>query len=408
MRITLRALIVLAALLGAPHSALGLTVDTSNRAAVVSFYNSVYLASSSVPSGFTGSVAACDPGTIAPAYQEAGRTRILYYRAMVGLDLDITLSPTWNTKCQAAALMMSANRQLSHNPPTSWVCYTATGAEAASKSNLAGGSSSLPAAIDLFMGDVGISSLGHRRWVLYPPEQTMGVGATFGNGYNAYALWVIGGTGSRPPNPEWIAWPSPGHFPYMLLPQAWSFSYPGASFAGTIVTMELDGVPLSLTSSTTPDGYGDNTFSWVPQGIPTGAPSIDRRVHVTVSRVNIGGVLRDFSYDVFIINPAAAVAVSAVSAAGNGPRLLANVPNPFVQGTMIRYTLSKQTRVRLRVYDIAGRLVSRFAEAEQTPGEYSTWWDGRTLAGDLAAAGVYLCRVESDDGEDTQRLLLTR
>ena len=180
---------------------------------MASFYSTVYMSSENVPPGFTGDIASCQPGAISSAYQNAGLTRILYYRAMAGLTADVVLSPAWNAQCQAAALMMTANQKLSHTPPATWTCYTASGAEAASKSNLAAGFQSLYQAVDGLVADGGLVTVGHRRWFLYPPEQTMAVGATPGVPYPAYVYWVIGGTGPRPPAPEWVGWPGPGYFP---------------------------------------------------------------------------------------------------------------------------------------------------------------------------------------------------
>ena len=50
--------------------------------------------------------------------------RLNYYRAMAGVPATVTFSDTYNAMDQQAALMMSANGQLSHSPPTTWTCYT--------------------------------------------------------------------------------------------------------------------------------------------------------------------------------------------------------------------------------------------------------------------------------------------
>lgn len=385
-----------------------MTVDTSNRSAVVAFYYSTYLASNGVSSGYTGNVATCDPGTVSPEYQSAGLTRVSYFRAMAGLSGNLNLSASWNSECQAAALMMSANGQLSHSPPSSWLCYTTAGADAASKSNLAYGPSSLADAIDVFVGDSGVSSLGHRRWVLYPVQQTLGVGASFGGSFSAYALWVIGGWGARPPSPEWIAWPGPGFFPYFFVPGVWSFSYPGADFSGTSVAMTLDGNPLSLTLVPTPNGYGDNTLGWTPQGVSSGRPSSDRRVHVALSGVIVAGVQRSFAYDVTIIDPAAPVAVGDHVGRDTGVRLLPNTPNPFVGATTIRYVLGTEASVRLSIHDVAGRLVVRLEDSRRGSGAHAAPWNGRAMDGRMAAPGVYECRLQTDSGSVSRTLLLLR
>src|SRR5581483_4102849 len=215
----------------------------------------------------------------------------------------------WNAKAQQAALMMSAQGSLSHSPDTNWSCYTAGGAEAAGKSNLALGADAA-AAIDLYMDDPGSggnAAAGHRRWILYPPTKIMGTGSIpSSGGWAANDLWVIGGSGSRPSQPAWVAWPPPTFVPWQIMPRSssrWSFSFPGASFTGTAVFMRQNrtNVPLSLEAQA--QGYGDNTIVWVPQGIPTTAPSADSVYSVTVSNVLVSGQSRAFTYNVTIIDP---------------------------------------------------------------------------------------------------------
>ena len=55
---------------------------------------------------------------------------------MAGLA-PVTFSFTLNTRSQRTALIMSANRTLSHTPPMSWRCWNSSGATNAGVSNLA-------------------------------------------------------------------------------------------------------------------------------------------------------------------------------------------------------------------------------------------------------------------------------
>jgi hypothetical protein len=296
------AVLSICALVAAPAQAR--TVDTSSRSDVVSFYEKVYLASNGVPAKWTGSTSSCHPGKVSGDYRDAGMLRVNYYRAMAGLPGDVELSSEWNAKCQAAALIMTANRRLSHFPKSSWRCYTAAGAEAAAKSNLALGYESLPDAVDGWMRDVTTPSVGHRRWILYPPQEVMGIGATFGeNNNSAYALWVNRKQGLQPRAAEWVAWPPRGFVPYQIVPDFWSFSYPHASFGGAKVTMRHDGRRIPVTLERVDDGYGDNTLVWKPKGLSTDAPLEDETYSVTISGVSIGGTTRSFTYDVTVIDP---------------------------------------------------------------------------------------------------------
>jgi hypothetical protein len=284
-------------------------VDPSDRASVVSFWDNVYAASEGIPAGWTGNVGSCTPGTITTAYKDSGLLRIQYFRAMTGLPTNVFFEAPLDTKCQEPALMMTANGTIDHFPPNTWTCYTVDGDEAAGKSNLAIGFSSLADAVTAWVIDNGINSVGHRRWILYPPQEGMGVGATFGGGStNAYVLWVFGGTGgfgSRPSSPEWVAWPPEGFVPYQVVPNLWSFSKDGVDFTGATVTMTQGGSNVPVTLEPVQNGFGDNTIVWTPSGLPGGAPSQDTIYNVTVDV--IAGGAQSFSYDVTVIDPSVMV-----------------------------------------------------------------------------------------------------
>ena len=60
-------------------------------------------------------------------------------------------------------------------------------------------------------------------------------------------------------------------------------------------------------------------------------------------------------------------------------------PNPARTRLNIAYALPRQTRVELKLYDVAGKLVTTLANGEQKPGYYNVTWNrqdtkGRTCA----------------------------
>jgi uncharacterized protein YkwD len=394
-------------LLTAPARAL--TVDSQDRGAVAALYDTVYLASEGVPSGYTGDYAICAPGDVSAAYRDAGLRRIAYFRAMAGLPSEITWRADWDAKCQEAALMMTANRQLSHSPPTSWTCYSTGGAEAAGRSNLAGGYATLPAAVTGWILDGSVPSAGHRRWILYPPAQSMGVGATFGNSYPAYALWVIGGAGTRPPAPEWVAWPPAGYVPYQTVGPLWSFAYPGADFSAATVALTRDGAAASVRLEIVANGYGDNTLCWTVLDYAGGKPAHDVRHHVAVGNVRVGGVPRAFDYDVVVFDPASTPGTPVEGPSPAAPvRLVAVVPNPFTVTTAIRYELPADAEVTLAVYDVSGRRVAELVRGCRPAGSHAVGWDGHESSGARAAPGVYMVRLQAGGATVACRLLLLR
>ncbi len=295
----------------------GWAIDPSSRQWSRAFYNSVYLASSSIVSGWTGDIAACSEGDTSAEFKNSVLVRINYFRAMAGVPSDISFSAGYNDKAQQAALMMSNNGDLDHAPPTSWTCYTADGAEAASRSNLSLGNYGW-AAVDGQMRDNGAynTAAGHRRWILYPQTEEMGTGDVPSSSgyYSANALWVMDGryNSTRPATREgYVAWPPPGYVPYTVVSPRWSFSYPGADFSNASVSMSSNGSPRPVEIQPLASGYGENTIVWAADGLDPDQwnarwpqPGEDTAYTVEITDVTIGGTPVDFSYDVTIIDPA--------------------------------------------------------------------------------------------------------
>jgi hypothetical protein len=278
-------------------------VDSANRQSVVDFYTSVYVPALAVANDWTGSASTCTAGATSRAYVTATLDMVNYFRAMTGLAASISDEAVKNGKSQQAALMMTANSALSHSPPGTWSCYSADGAEAAGKSNLALGMAGARA-ITGYMEDPGTNNkaLGHRRWILYPRQTQMGTGSTG----NANALWVIGSFGARPTTPSFVAWPPAGFVPRQVVYPRWSFSVntdASVDLSGATVAMTRGGVSVPLVILPNAVGYGDNTIAWEPTGLSFGAGQPDAVVTVLVNGVLVGGVSKDYSYTVTVVDP---------------------------------------------------------------------------------------------------------
>ncbi len=69
-------------------------------------------------------------------------------------------------------------------------------------------------------------------------------------------------------------------------------------------------------------------------------------------------------------------------------------PNPFNPGTAIHYELATDQNIDLAIYDVSGKLIRNLLMgAPQSSGPHSVFWDGRRSDGNIAAAGIYLCRL---------------
>jgi uncharacterized protein YkwD len=289
------------------------TLDVHVRQSALDFYRQEYLGTLGTPLTWSGSLAACDPGATNEAYRQAIGRRINYFRAMAGVPARVTFSAEANQLAQAAALMMSANRSLSHNPPPDWRCYSSDGADGAGSSNLH--LSSTPAdPISNYMRDAGAgnAALGHRRWILYPQTETMGTGdIPAGQGYpstNALLVFDAHMWASRPDVRDvFVAWPPAGYVPYPVVYARWSFSYPNADFGAAAVRMTQGGAPVAVAQASPVQGYGENTLAWIPLGLSDGAawprPAGDTTYVVTVENVRVDGQSRTFSYAVTVFDP---------------------------------------------------------------------------------------------------------
>jgi uncharacterized protein YkwD len=288
----------------------GYQIDTSSRAVVSLFYKTVFLSSEDVDSGWNGNIQNCDAGDTSADYKAAVLRRINWFRAMAGVPANVELDPALNAKAQQAALLMSANRALSHYPPSNWTCYGSDANEAAGKSNLSLGSAG-PDAMVRFMLDEGGSNypVGHRRWLLHPQTLKMGTGDVLGS-VPSNAHWVVTSSYSLPRpevRDEFVAWPPPGYVPFEVVFPRWSISYPRADFSAATVTMTRGGMPVPAKLETVRDGFGENTLAWFADGFTDHQrwtrPVKDTQYDVVVANVVIAGEARTFSYSVTVFDP---------------------------------------------------------------------------------------------------------
>lgn len=101
---------------------------------------------------------------------------------------------------------------------------------------------------------------------------------------------------------------------------------------------------------------------------------------------------------------------SSSSPGASAPRLVLGptYPNPFNCGTTIAFDLPSPTRVRLRLFDVSGRLVRELSSMELGPGAHQLPWDGRDERGTSANSGVYTCVLEAGAVRQARRLVLIR
>jgi len=87
-------------------------------------------------------------------------------------------------------------------------------------------------------------------------------------------------------------------------------------------------------------------------------------------------------------------------------KLYRNTPNPFRVTTRIAYDLPVRSKVLLRIYDVAGRQITRLADGWQEAGRYNLTWDGRDKRGRACPTGVYFCSLKTEDSAAVKKMLM--
>jgi hypothetical protein len=104
--------------------------------------------------------------------------------------------------------------------------------------------------------------------------------------------------------------------------------------------------------------------------------------------------------------------IAASTGVDDGPaatlRLAPAIPNPTRGTALISFTLPESGPVRLRVYDVAGRLVRTLRDGTLSAGEHRTVWDRRTDHGTQAHSGLYFYRLEAAGRTLGEKVVLLR
>ena len=303
-------------------------LDTNDREAVLTAFRAEFTTVDPTL-GWDGDQGVCDPGANTASYRNATLRRVNFYRAMAGVPGDVVDDPTYSMKAQRAAMMMSAEGELTHEPGTEFACFSDIGREAAANSNLYLGRTG-PSAVDGYVEDPGARNVdvGHRTTILHPPTKRMGVGdvGSSASGSAANALWVFDdqvfdedSPSLRPEVRErerFIAWPPRGHVPRLLVHPRWSFTLAGADFANAEVSvfrvangLAPTPVPVSIVYRSSMVGHVPlPTIVWEPdldsanvERSAGAAEKSDASYLVIVEGVGAAGGPRSFAYEVRVL-----------------------------------------------------------------------------------------------------------
>lgn len=222
----------------------------------------------------------CDWGVLHPEVVEDAQRRLNLFRWLVGLG-PVGIAESAQKITQACATTLAAtNRGLSHSLDSSYTCYTPEAKQGAGSSNLAQGVRAPADSVDLYVGDRGVSSLGHRRWVFNPPMGLTGFGQR--GSYSCMHSF----DSSQASSADYVAYPAPGFFPTRALLGQWSFSSAKYRFnAETTVSIKRisDGTQVPVSNVNIPGGgYGQPTLAWT---VASAEVSAGQELEVTVDKL---------------------------------------------------------------------------------------------------------------------------
>jgi hypothetical protein len=80
-----------------------------------------------------------------------------------------------------------------------------------------------------------------------------------------------------------------------------------------------------------------------------------------------------------------------------------NYPNPFNPTTNIKYSITKESQVSLKVFDVLGREVESLVNMNQKAGSYEVNFNASKLA-----SGVYIYRLEAGDFVQSMKMMLIK
>ena len=163
-----------------------------------------------------------------------------------------------------------------------------------------------------------------------------------------------------------------------------------------------DGVAQTLT-----DWAGDNDYSVSPGDLGADAFYIGKDTYNATTLTNTSIDEFKFFEAALTAEEVAALMIpnsveEEVSLISNF-QLAQNFPNPFNPETTIKFDISKNSKVKLSIFDINGQEIAVLVDDFRHAGTYSTSFNGSNLT-----SGVYFYRLEANGQNTTKRMLLLK
>lgn len=190
------------------------------------------------------------------------------------------------------------------------------------------------------------------------------------------------------------------------LEQTSSGSGAGPSIRWVSIMHVTDGTVYMVATST--GLYATNALNglstvWVQQGSSTIGNSvcdmIDTRESdgLVVIATHASGI-----YSAHIVSTSDITTVQSLLAAKAEPELK-NYPNPVSQSTTIEFSLNKETKVNLQIWDNCGRVIETLVNETMPAGKHSVMYDAGRLR-----SGIYYYSLVADDKRKTNSMIILK
>jgi hypothetical protein len=166
-----------------------------------------------------------------------------------------------------------------------------------------------------------------------------------------------------------------------------------APSSGGKITLNLDS--KDITSAISLPATGGNQ-TWKTARIANIA--LSKGTHSLYSRITSGGY--NLNYMEFVKT---SVGVEDKPVTPSEFKVGQNYPNPFNPQTNIKFSLEKESQIKIKIYDSRGTLVSTLLNGRMSAGEHSVVWNA---AG--AASGVYFYTVETAGLREIRKAILLK
>ena len=70
--------------------------------------------------------------------------------------------------------------------------------------------------------------------------------------------------------------------------------------------------------------------------------------------------------------------------------------------------MTRDSKVKITIYNILGQKVKVLANEYQSAGHKSVVWDGKNQKGKVVASGVYFYKIKADDFTTAKKMLLLK